>query len=49
MFAHAIKGNVMVELVNSVGQVVERQRIFLNQADNYQLNFNTSHATDCIT
>ena len=45
MFARAIKGNVMVELVNNVGQVVERQRIFLNQADNYSLNFANSHPT----
>ena len=48
MFARPIKGAVLVELVNNVGQVVERQKIFLNQADNYQLNFNNSHPTGSV-
>jgi len=45
MFARPVKGNVMVELVNNVGQVVERQRIFMNQADNFALKFNSTHPT----
>jgi len=45
MFARPVKGNVMVELVNNVGQVVERQRIFMNQSDNFALKFNSTHPT----